>query len=144
MEENYNVEQVPPVEPLRTNRGLAKYFFLSFITLGIYGIVVNCNISNEINQIASRHDGKHTMHFALIFFIFSWLTLNIAPLVWYHRICDRIGNELYRRNINYEFDSLTFWGWYFLGSFIIVGPFIFIYKWMKAMNLLNADYNERG
>ena len=59
MEENYNVEQVPPVEPLRTNRGLAKYFFLSFITLGIYGIVVNCNISNEINQVASQIGRAH-------------------------------------------------------------------------------------
>lgn len=144
MENDYNVEQMPPVEPLRTDRGLAKYYFLSLITLGIYGLVVNCHIGNEINQIASQHDGKNTMHFALIAFIFSWLTLGIVPLVWYHRICDRIGNELYRRNINYEFDSLTFWGWNILGSFILVGPFIFIHKWMKAMNLLNADYNERG
>ncbi|MBO4481947.1 MAG: DUF4234 domain-containing protein [Bacteroidales bacterium] len=148
MEENYNVEQpvesVPPVMPLRTNRGLLKYLLLSIITFGIYGLVVQCHISEEINQIATRHDGKTTMHYALIFFIFSWLTLGIAPLVWYHRICERIGNELIRRNINYEFDSLTFWGWDILGSFIIVGPFIFIHKWMKAMNLLNADYNVKG
>lgn len=144
MENENTYEPMPPVESLRTERGLAKYFFLSFITFGIYALVVNIHIGNEINQICSPHDGKHTMHYALICFIFSWLTFGIAPLVWYHRICERTGEELIRRNINYEFDSLTFWGWYFLGSFILVGPFIFIHKWMKAMNLLNADYNEKG
>lgn len=144
MENEYNFEQTPPVAPLRTNRGLLKYFLLSYITFGIYGLFVNIHIGEEINQIASRHDGKHTMHYAWIIFIFSWLTLGIIPLIWYHRLCERIGDELMRRNINYEFDSLTFWGWCFLGSFILIGPFIFIYKWMKAMNILNTDYNEKG
>ena len=46
---------------LRTNRGLAKFFFLSLITFNIYGIVVMSHISTEINQIASKNDGKNTM-----------------------------------------------------------------------------------
>ena len=31
-----------------------------------------------------------------------------------------------------------------LGSLILVGPFIYIHKRMKAMNLINADYNAKG
>lgn len=129
---------------LRTNRGLAKFFLLGLITFGIYPLVVMCHISEEINIIAQKHDGKHTMHFALIYFLFSVLTLGIAPIVWTHRICARIGDELRRRGVDYDFGASTFWCWEVLGSLIVVGPFIFVHKWMKAMNLLNADYNQKG
>ena len=77
-------------------------------------------------------------------FIFSWLTLGIVPLVWYHRISARIGRELARRGIQYDFGASDFWLWHVLGSLIIVGPFIYIHKFMHSMNLLNADYNQKG
>ena len=134
-----------PLIQLRTNRGLAKFFFLSLITFGIYGIVVLSHISTEINTIATKHDLKKTMHFCLIYFIFSWLTLGIVPVVWYHRISDRIGIELMRRGITYSFGAGTFWGWCFFGSLLFgIGPLVYIHKMMKAMNLLAADYNQKG
>ena len=113
-----------PARQLKTNRSLLKYILLSIITLGIYGIVV--------------------MHYCLVFFIFSWLTLGIVPLVWSHRISKRIGAELARRGINYKFGAGTFWGWNVLGELIIVGPFIYCHKLLTAMNLLCNDYNVRG
>ena len=128
---------------LKTNRGLVKYILLSLITFGIYGIVVQTRISEEINQVASARDGKHTMNYCLIFFLFGWLTLGIAALVWRHRICHRIGEELAARNISYSFGATTFWGWCILGSLIFVGPFVFMHKFFKSMNLLNADYNSK-
>lgn len=84
------------------------------------------------------------MHYLWIFFLLSWLTLGIAPFVWAHKLCNRIGNELRRRGVDYSFDALDFWLWCVLGSLIVVGPFIFVYRFMKAMNLMNADYNVRG
>lgn len=132
-----------PTLKYRTKRGLAKYFFLSLITFGIYGLVVMSHISEEINYVA-RRDGRHTMHYCLIFFIFSWLTLGIVSLVWYHRISNRIGNELVRRGLGYSFDASDYWLWNILGRFIIAGPFIYIHKLMHAMNILNADYNAKG
>jgi len=140
METNVNA----PAMQLRTNRGLAKVFFLSLITFGIYSIVVESHISEELNLIASRHDGRKTMHFCLIYFIFSWLTFGIVPLVWYHRTSDRMHGELVRRQIDYSFGASDFWLWCVLGSLIIVGPYIYIHKRMKAMNLINADYNQKG
>jgi len=127
---------------LRTNRNLVKMIFLGLITCYIYNIVVITKIANELNLLAK--DGKHTMHFCLIVFVFSWLTLGIVPLIWYHRICDRMGNELRRRGIPYEFGAGTWWGWGFFGSLIIVGPFIFTHKFCKASNMLNADFNAKG
>jgi len=135
----------PPRIPLRTNRGLLKYLLLSLITFGIYGIVVMSHISSEINEIATRYDGKRTMHFCLIYFIFGWLTFGIATLVWYHRISGRIGAELARRNLPYSFSSGTWWGWGFFGVLLFgLGPWVYIHKLMKAMNFIAADYNVKG
>jgi len=70
--------------------------------------------------------------------------LGIAPLVWYHRISARIGNELKRRGIAYGFGAGSFWGWCILGALIAVGPFVYIHKLLKAMNLLSGHYNVNG
>ena len=129
---------------LKTNRSLLKYIFLSLITLGIYGLVVMSVISEDINTIASRYDGKKTMHYCLVVFLFSWLTLGIVPLVWYHRISDRVGDELKRRGINYPISSSSFWGWYILGALIIVGPFVYYHKLFTGMNYLCENFNRAG
>ncbi len=133
-----------PVGQLKTNRGLAKYILLGIITLGIYPIVVMSSISSDINIIAGRYDGKRTMHYCLLIFLVSWLTLGIGVLVWYHNLSSRIGNELRRRNISYQFGAGSYWGWSILGALIVVGPFIYIYKLLKAMNLLSSHYNVNG
>ena len=114
------------------------------ITFGIYGLVVMSAVSTDINAIASRYDGKKTMHYCLVVFVFSWLTLGIVPLVWSHKISNRIGNELTRRGISYSFGASTFWLWGVLGSLILVGPFIYTHKLLKSMNLLAANYNVNG
>lgn len=133
-----------PVNKLKTNRSLLKYVLLSMITFGIYGMVVDSVVSTDINQIASRYDGKSTVHYLLMQFIFSPLTLGIYGLVWMHKISNRIGNELKRRDINYSFGAETFWLWGILGMIIIVGPFVFKHKYLKSMNLLAEDYNLKG
>ena len=133
-----------PVVQLKTNKSLAKYIFLSIITFGIYGIVVMSSVSNDINLIASRYDGKRTMHFCLLYFILGPLTLGIVSIVWFNKISNRIGRELRRRNINYRFSCGDYWLWNVLGSLIIVGPFIYYHKLFKSTNLLCADFNVRG
>lgn len=142
--ETVNQVTAIPVKQLKTNRGLIKYILLSIITFGIYPLVLFSCISEDINVIASRYDGKKTMHYCLLVFIFSWLTFGIAPIVWMHRLYARIGNEINRRGIAYSIGAGTFWGWGVLGAFIYVGPFIAMHKLFKAMNLLSADYNVNG
>ena len=132
-----------PVLQLSTNRGLAKMFFLGLITLGIYNVVIFTKMATDLNIVASRYDGRRTMpYFAMV--TLAPLTLGILPWVWNHNMCDRIGIELRRRNINYKFGASTFWLWNILGSLILVGPFIYTHKLMKAMNLLCEDYNRVG
>ncbi|MBE6880582.1 MAG: DUF4234 domain-containing protein [Ruminococcaceae bacterium] len=123
---------------------MVKFIVLSVLTFGIYGLVAMCNISDDINFIASKYDGKKTMHFILLAFIFSWLTLGIGVIVWYHRVSNRIGSELIRRGINYSFNAGDFWLWEVLCSLIIIGPFVYLHKMFRAMNLICADFNQRG
>lgn len=145
MENNYAPPvNAAPVGKLNTKRGLAKYILLGIITFGIYPIVVMSGISSDINTAASRYDGKKTMHYCLQLFIFSWLTLGIAPIVWYHRLSARIGNELQRRGIAYSFGASSYWCWNVLGVLIVVGPFVYIHKLCKAMNLIAEHYNVNG
>lgn len=133
-----------PVAQLKTNKGLLKYILLSLITFGIYGLVVLSSVSNDINIVASRYDGKRTMHFCLLFFVIAPITFGIAYFVWYHKISARIGAELSRRNINYSFGASDFWLWNVLGTFIIVGPFVYLHKMFKATNLMCEHYNING
>lgn len=133
-----------PAVKLGTNRSLWKFVLLSIVTFGIYAIITFSKLSRDINTIASKYDGRKTMHYCLILFLFSWLTLGIVPLIWGSRLSRRIGNELKRRGINYGFGAGTYWGWGVFGSLIIVGFFLYHHKLFTAMNLLAEDYNRRG
>ena len=138
------VRSTAPVRQLKTNRSLLKYILLSIITFGIYGMVVICGIANDLNVIASRYDGRKTMHFALLLFLICPITLFIAYFVWFHKISARIGNELKRRNINYEISASTFWLWGVLGSIIPIGFFVYMHKLITASNMLAEHYNMYG
>ena len=139
-----NTVNTAPVGQLKTNKGLLKTILLSIITCGIYPLVVMSAVSNEINIVASRYDGKKTMHFCLLMFIVAPITCGIAGIVWYHRISNRIGGELKRRGIAYNFSASTFWLWNVLGSLIGIGPLVYLHKMFKAMNKLNENYNVNG
>lgn len=138
------MENTAPVAQLKTNKGLLKTILLGMITFGIYPLVVMSSVSNDINTVASRYDGKRTMHFCLLLFIVAPITFGIAAIVWSHKISNRIGNELNRRGIAYGFSAADFWLWNVLGSLIVIGPFVYLHKMFKAVNLMNADYNVNG
>ena len=139
-----NTVSTAPVGQLKTNKGLLKTILLSMITFGIYALVVMSSVSNDINIVASRYDGKKTMHYCLLIFIISPITLGIAGIVWFHKISNRIGGELKRRGVDYSFSATDYWLWNVLGSLIIVGPFVYLHKMFKAVNKMNAHYNVNG
>ena len=65
-------------------------------------------------------------------------------LIWSHNISDRIGNEPRRRGVNYSFSAVDFWLWGVLGSFIAIGPLVYLHKLFKAVNKMNEHYNING
>ena len=144
MSENVYNPATAPVGKLKTNRGLLKLILLSLVTFGIYPLVLYSAISGDINTIASRYDGKKTMHYCLLAFVIAPITCGIGAIVWEHRISKRIGNELKRRGIGYSFGASTFWLWGVLGSLIGIGPLVYTHKLLKAMNKLSEHYNMYG
>lgn len=128
---------------LKTDRSALKFILLTIVTLGIYGIIFYISLSFDIDKIASRHDSKKTPNY-LFAYILAFFTVSIILCIWHCHVAERIGDELNRRDINYDFGTSTFWGWGFFGSFIIVGPFIYAFKLCKAMNLLCENYNTKG
>lgn len=127
-----------------TNRSLLKLVLLGFITLGIYSAWVIARSGEDLNSIAGRWDNKRSMNFWLLAIVVGPLTLGIGHLVWWHKTSARIGNELQRRGLNPTVTAADFWLWSILGSLIIIGPFIFLYKWLTAMNHLCRHYNTYG
>lgn len=138
--------QSPPPQLRRyekTDRSLLKFVLLGFITFGIYQIVVLTESVNALNRIATPRDCKHTMHYCLMFFLFGWMTCGIAWLVYWHRLSTRLGDQLESRGLHREISARDYWLWGVLGCLIIVGPFVFMYKYLHAMNSLCKDYDER-
>lgn len=135
---------MPPQRPqLECNRSWIKVLLLSIVTCGIYGIITYYRIAEDLNTICTPHDNKKTQNY-IVACLLGGITCGIYTIVWMHGMCDRIGENLRARGIAMEFSSSTFWLWNVLGSFIVVGPFIFMYKFFDAMNALAADYNARG
>ena len=77
-------------------------------------------------------------------FVISIFTFSIVLMFWHHEIASRIEQALAERDISYSFGTSSFWGWYFLGSFILIGPFVYFHKLCTAMNLLCEDYNAKA
>jgi hypothetical protein len=110
-----------------------------------------------------------TGSFVILFGVLLMIIIGISIVVWMCRITKRISNELSVRNIDAKFCAKTFWLFYFvyfvydmicsgvcdvLGielvwEYVICLPgyilyYTFMFKLIKAMNLLNADYNQKG
>ena len=129
---------------LPVNRTLLKYILLGFITFGIYMVYGTARAGEDLNLIASRWDNRRSMNFWLMALLLGPLTLGIGLFVWWHNISDRIGNEQQRRGLPRTMSAADFWLWDVLGSLIVVGPYIFMYRWLHSMNALCADFNARG
>lgn len=129
---------------MRTDRNLLTYILLSIFTCGIYNIVFYSDLGDDVNFIARPRDGKHLMHYCLMYFLVGPFTCGIYMFVWFHSLSARIGNEARARGIATSFGAGSFWLWYVIGSFFIVGPFIYIYQLCSTMNMISEDYNRRG
>ncbi len=126
---------------MKNNRGLAKIILLSIITFGIYGIVFWYSLAEDLNILCPN--AKKTMNYILLAFIVGPFTLGIGYIVWYHKISNKMGVALKERGISYDMSAATFWIWEVLLSCIVIGPFVYIHKVCKAMNLLADDFNSK-
>lgn len=133
-----------PRAQLECNRSWIKVLLLTIVTCGIYGIITYYKLTEDVNTICTPHDNKKTMNYLVAMLLLTPVTCGIYSIVWMHQLCNRVGDNLRARGIPSDFSASTFWLWNVLGSFIVVGPFIFMHKLFEATNQLAADYNARG
>jgi len=126
---------------LPTDRSMWKLMLLSILTLGLYNIFFFIPFSFDIDKVAPKEDRSKTVNF-LFAYVLALFTFAIVLDVWHYSIASRVEEALHKRNIDYEFGTTDFWGWFFFGSLILIGPFVYFHKLCKAMNLLCAAYNE--
>ncbi len=127
---------------LKTDRQMWKLMLLNICTCGIYSILFFIPFSFDIDKVAPKRDGGKTFNF-LFAYLLALITGNIALWAWFYHITERVEEALAARGIDYSLGMSDFWGWYVLGSFILVGPFVYFHKLCTAMNLLCEDFNEQ-
>lgn len=139
---DYEEEKVIEVPKLQTDRSMWKLMILSFFTLGLYTIFFFIPFSFDIDKVAPKRDGTKTMNF-LFAYLLAMVSFSIVTTVWHYHIAKRVEEALSQRRIDYKFTTGDFWGWFFFGSFILIGPFVYFHKLCTAMNLLCEDYNNK-
>ena len=132
-----------PALQLPDRRSLWKMVRFGILTLTIYPTVIWSRMVTELPIAASRYDGRRTMPFFAVNMLVP-VTFGIAAFVWNHKLANRLGAELARRGIDYKISASSFWLWNVLGSLILIGPFVYTHKVLKAMNLINSDFNQNG
>ncbi len=129
-------------QPLKTDRKMWKLMLFSLLTFGIYSIFFFMPISYELEKISPTRERGKMMSYGVAYII-AYFTFSAVMIFWQHELASRIEEALADRGIESDFSMSDFWGWYFFGSFIIVGPYIYFHKLCTAMNLLCEDYNKR-
>ena len=138
----YDEEQVQyKPEPLRTDRKMWKMMILHVLTFGISSIFFFIPLSYELEKISPARERNKLINYAVAYVV-SLFTASIVLTFWFYELTKRVEEALEERGIAHELSTGDFWGWYFFGSFIIVGPFVYFHKLCTAMNLLCEDYNK--
>ena len=139
---SYDKEKEIERSKLPTNRNMWKLVILTILTLGIYSIIFFIPFSFDLDKVAPKRDRSKTLNYVFAY-VLSLFTFALVLDIWHYQVAARVEEGLERRKIDYQFTRTDFWLWLVVGSYFLVGPFIYYHKLCRAMNLLCADYNER-
>lgn len=127
---------------MREDRSLLTLILLGIITLGIYPLFFWHGYAQDMNAVCAG-DGRKTRGI-LARIVFSILTLGFYDLFWLYNAGERISINCYRRHITPTTNGGNILLWFILGSFILIGPFVALYKIINGLNVLCMDYNREG
>ena len=125
---------------LKTNRGFWKCFFLSLITLGIYGLWMIHKMAAEANL--ADEQGKKVGGLAF-YILMTIVTVGIYSFYWNYRVCEKFADVQRSDGQKEPFTGGSWLLWSIIGSLIVVGPFIALAKEIHSWNASNAVYNKR-
>lgn len=125
---------------VKTDRNFVTVLLLSIVTCGIYGLIFWYNYTEDLNKVCQR-DGKNTMNFILAMLL-TMVTCGIYGFVWYYQIGERLNENSKAYGVQNDLTGASLLLWMFVGSLIVVGPYVAMYKMINTMNALSVEYNK--
>ena len=129
--------------PLKTNRGVFKFFFLNLITLGIYSFVYFHKWGKDLNRIRRYNHDLPRIGYVAAFFL-GFITLGIVPLIWFIR--RTASTYKYARKEGVACGSSVFWflSYFIVLSWTVVCPIIAAFQLVRTMNRLCKTLNDKS
>ena len=123
-------------------RSIALVILLSFVTFGIYPLILMCIMGEEVNRICEG-DGKKNM-FYLLAVLLGFVTLFIYPVIWCCKAMNRLQDNAYRYGptVNPAHSGGSFVLWTYLGTFIGVGSLVAFAYFVSDVNAFADIYGN--
>lgn len=113
---------------------------LSIVTCGIYGIIFWYQYVEDVNTMCNG-DGETTQNYIVVILL-SMVTCGIYYYIWLYKLGNRMYNNGPRYGLTIEDNGSTLLLWSLLGAFIVVGPYIAMYKMIENFNGIADRYNS--
>ncbi len=127
------------IRRVKSHYSFAAFFFLGFLTCGIYQLYIIHCISRDIN-ITGAGDGKNT-HGLLVLILLSMITCGIYPYIYWFKLGNRIQSTGNRYGVIIQENGTTYLLWILFGVLLCgLGPYIGFYQILKNMNIVNHAY----
>ncbi|MDY6352991.1 MAG: DUF4234 domain-containing protein [Lachnospiraceae bacterium] len=127
------------IRRVKSHYSFAAFFFLGFLTCGIYQLYIIHCISRDIN-ITGAGDGKNT-HGLLVLILLSMITCGIYPYIYWFKLGNRLQSTGNRYGVYIQENGTTYLLWILFGVLLCgLGPYIGFYQILKNMNIVNHAY----
>lgn len=126
------------MKKLTTNRGWFKLWFLTGITLGIYGLFFWHKFAKDINLVCEE-DGRKTVGLGLLILL-TIVTFGIFGIIWTWQTANRIRDYGKRHDVDVKTSGVKYFLWSTIGCMLFgLGPIIGQAKYLKSMNKICRD-----
>lgn len=116
-----------------------KYLLLSFITFGIYSIVILYRFTKTVNVLC-KGDEKESPNYIVVYLL-GLVTLGVYGLYWIYKQAQRLEDIAPKYNCTVPINATYILLWDSFGNFIAVGQFVAWHHMFKNVNELIDSYN---
>lgn len=126
---------------IQENRSILKYFLLTFVTCGIYGLYFIYKLAEDVNIVCAG-DGKETPGL-LKYFLLTLVTCGIYSFYWMYCLGNRLSENAPRYGRSFQENGTTVLLWQVFGILLCgVGSLMAMYIVIKNTNVLAVEYNK--
>ncbi|MEZ3487217.1 MAG: DUF4234 domain-containing protein [Lachnospiraceae bacterium] len=136
-----HISHYPGLEKIQY-RSFWKYFLLSIITCGIYGIYFLYGYVKDLNKVCEG-DGKESKNYIVVFLL-SMITCGIYGLYWWYVQGERLYHAAPKYNVKVREKGSSILIWELLGCTVMpgIGMFVATYIMFDNMNAIAKVYND--